>query len=207
MSSLDAAWERCFADLGAPLPPRRVFDGLVSRYREPHRAYHTLQHIEECFGWFAEARRLMTAPGEIAFALFYHDAIYDPHASDNELKSAQLASDVFEMFVRMDARAVGNLISATSLHSADGAGSEIKIMLDIDLSILGADTARFDEYERQVRREYAWVEDRAFREGRSRILNQFLARPVIYSTPFFRDRLEAGARENLKRSLAALARQ
>ena len=207
MSRLESAWTQCFADLGAPLPPSGVFEGLVARYSEPHRAYHTLRHLEECFGWFAPARHLMSGPGEIAFALFYHDAIYDTHAADNELRSAQLACGVFEAFVRMDARAVGNLISATSLHSAEGAGSEIRIMLDIDLSILGAARVRFDEYESQVRQEYAWVEDRAFREGRTRILNQFLARPVIYNTPFFRERLEAQAQENLKRSIAALAHQ
>jgi predicted metal-dependent HD superfamily phosphohydrolase len=207
MSRLDAAWAQCFADLDAPVPPSRVFEGLKARYGEPHRAYHTLQHLEECFGWFSQARDLMTGPGEIAFALFYHDAVYDTHASDNELKSAQLASGVFEHFVRMDARAVGNLILATSLHSAEGAGSEIKIMLDIDLSILGAEPARFDEYERQVRQEYAWVEEGVFRKTRSRILQGFLTRPALYHTTFFRERLEAQARENLKRSLAALSHQ
>jgi len=201
MGLLDAAWKQCFFDLGAPVPPARIFEGLLARYREPHRAYHTTRHLEECFGWFGQARHLMQGPG-------YHDAIYDTHASDNELRSAQLATDVFEMFVcGTDARAIGNLISATALHSTEGAGSEIKIMLDIDLSILGAARERFDEYERQVRFEYSWVAPDAFRDGRTKVLRQFLDRPAIFSTPFFHERLEAPARENLERSLATLAHQ
>jgi predicted metal-dependent HD superfamily phosphohydrolase len=80
-----------------------------------------------------------------------------------------------------------------------------QLLVDIDLSILGAPQARFDEYERQVRREYAWVDEPIFRSVRSSILKEFLARPSIYSTTSFRDRLENSARENLKRSIAALA--
>ncbi|MBV9419892.1 MAG: N-methyl-D-aspartate receptor NMDAR2C subunit [Alphaproteobacteria bacterium] len=204
MGILERAWAQCFADLGAPLPPSHIFDELLARYREPHRAYHTTQHLEECFAWFAQARHLMQAPGETAFALFYHDAIYDTHASDNELKSAQLAVDVFEYAVRMDARAVGELILATKSHSAAGAGSEIKIMLDIDLSILGASPERFDEYENQVRREYAWVDESTFRVRRAAILRQFADGNRIYATDFFRERLEGAARSNLARSIAKL---
>jgi predicted metal-dependent HD superfamily phosphohydrolase len=89
-------------------------------------------------------------------------------------------------------------------HDAQPAGGDAQVLVDIDLSILGAATERFDEYERQVRFEYAWVAPDAFREGRGRILEQFLARPTIYGTPFFRERLEDQARRNLARSLAQL---
>jgi predicted metal-dependent HD superfamily phosphohydrolase len=66
---------------------------------------------------------------------------------------------------------------------------DAKLLTDIDLSILGADPARFDEYEEQVRKEYEWVAPEAFRTGRGRILAQFLGRPAIYSCPFFHERL------------------
>jgi predicted metal-dependent HD superfamily phosphohydrolase len=77
-------------------------------------------------------------------------------------------------------------------------------LVDIDLSILGAVPARFDEYERQVRDEYAFVPEELFRRKRAEVLAGFVARARIYSTPFFRDRLEAPARANLGRSIAAL---
>ena len=80
-----------------------------------------------------------------------------------------------------------------------------QLIVDIDLSILGAPLERFFEYERQVRQEYSWVDEAIFRSVRSRILQEFLARPSIYSTMIFRDRLERPARENLKRSIGFLA--
>ena len=64
----------------------------------------------------------------------------------------------------------------------------------------------FDEYEAQVRQEYAHVPDLFFRMGRAKILKQFLDRPAIYSTAPFRDRFEARAHANVERSLARSTR-
>ena len=204
MGILDESWRRCFDDLGAALPARQVFDQLLARYDEPHRAYHTHQHLEECFGWMTQARDLMRRPGEVAFALFYHDAIYDTHAPDNEAQSAELAAAVWEAHAGGSAAAVRDLIAATK-HDAAAPDGDAQVLVDIDLSILGAAPARFDEYERQVRFEYSWVAEDAFRAGRGRILKQFADQPRLYNTAFFRARLEAAARENLARSLSLLA--
>jgi predicted metal-dependent HD superfamily phosphohydrolase len=205
VSTLADAWQRCFADLDGSEPPSCTWDELQARYSEPHRAYHTLQHLEECFVWFEQTRSLARAPGEIAFALFYHDAVYDTHASDSEEKSATLAANVFEEYVCAfpDARRIVDLIFATK-HDAVPKDADAHLLVDIDLAILGAAQQRFDEYERQVRFEYQWVAEDAFRAGRKRILEQFLARPALYNTSFFRERLEAPARANLARSIAAL---
>lgn len=200
---LESAWVRCFDDLDGSRPPPCAFEELCARYSEPHRAYHTLQHLEECFARFGEARTLTRAPGAVAFALFYHDAIYDTHASDNEAQSAALARGVLDEYVGGNSGAVEALILATR-HDARPADGDAQVLVDIDLSILGAPDARFDEYESQVRFEYSWVAPDAFRDGRSRILEQFLSRPMIYSTAFFREMLEDQARRNLARSLAKL---
>jgi predicted metal-dependent HD superfamily phosphohydrolase len=76
--------------------------------------------------------------------------------------------------------------------------------LDVDLAILGADAARFDEYEKQVREEYRWVPAMLYRRTRKAILQGFLSRPTIYRMPLFIERYERPARENLARSLAKL---
>ena len=152
MSTLERWWRRCFEDIGGSEPPDCVWEELQARYSEPHRAYHTLQHLEECFGWFEQVRALARQPGDIAFALFYHDAIYDTHASDNEAQSAKLAADVLSEYVRGDADAarVSSLIMATT-HDAQLKDADACLLVDIDLSILGAEPARFDEYEQQIR--------------------------------------------------------
>jgi predicted metal-dependent HD superfamily phosphohydrolase len=78
-------------------------------------------------------------------------------------------------------------------------------MVDIDLSILGAAPPRFDEYERQIRREYDWVTPEAFAAGRISVLEGFLARPPIFTTEFFHGQFEQQARANLARSISRLA--
>jgi predicted metal-dependent HD superfamily phosphohydrolase len=98
---------------------------------------------------------------------------------------------------------VRELVLATR-HNTTPESPDARLMVDIDLSILGASWPRFDEYEAQVRREYSWVPDPAFRNARVKILRAFLDRPSVYATDFFRERLEAAARSNLAGSLTRL---
>jgi predicted metal-dependent HD superfamily phosphohydrolase len=76
-------------------------------------------------------------------------------------------------------------------------------MCDIDLSILGYPVEAFDAYERDIRAEYAWVPEEAFRHGRRRILEGLLRRDPLFQTETFRRRFESSARANLRRVLAA----
>jgi len=76
--------------------------------------------------------------------------------------------------------------------------------VEVGKAILGAPPARFQEYEAQVRSEYAWVPDTTFRSGRANILKELLARPHLFCTMQFREQYEALARRNLRDSLAAI---
>jgi predicted metal-dependent HD superfamily phosphohydrolase len=58
--------------------------------------------------------------------------------------------------------------------------------------------------ETQVRREYSWVPEKAFRKTRGAILASFLQRPRIYTTDHFANLLESQARSNLRYSLERL---
>src|SRR5215207_157618 len=85
---LARSWRRCAGALAArPIGPA-VFDELVARYSEPHRKYHTLQHLAECLAHFEAVRDLAEQPAEVEMALWFHDAIYDTQRHDNEEKSA-----------------------------------------------------------------------------------------------------------------------
>jgi predicted metal-dependent HD superfamily phosphohydrolase len=201
--TLAAHWEATWSDLGLARPDASVFAELLARHSEPTRAYHTCQHLEECFAQFARARSLADRPGEVQLALWFHDAIYDTRSSRNEDESADWADAVLESAgaapeMRERIRA---LILATR-HAGDPGSADARLTVDIDLSILGAPAERFAQYEAQVRQEYAWVPDPVYRAARARILAGFLERPAIFATQDFRSRLEAQARRNLRDSLA-----
>jgi predicted metal-dependent HD superfamily phosphohydrolase len=91
-----------------------------------------------------------------------------------------------------------------TMHDAIAVGRDAAVLVDVDLSILGAETARFDEYEGQIREEYSWVPGPLYRRSRRQILRGFLDRMRIYSAAYFLARHETAARENIARSLDRL---
>ena len=211
-ADLAASWQRVCTALGigraeptAPTQPA-LRDELIACYAEPQRRYHTLQHLGECIAAFDPVVALAAHPGEVEAALWFHDAVYYVHAHDNEARSAAWAEGVLvDAGVAIEAaRRVHALVMATR-HDALPASADARLVVDIDLGILGAAPARFDEYEVQVREEYAWVADDVFRERRRALLLRLLARPSLYGTEHFRDRLEQPARDNLRRSVDRLA--
>jgi predicted metal-dependent HD superfamily phosphohydrolase len=166
-----------------------LLEQLLACYREPHRHYHTLQHLEECFGKFDELRDLAAHPADVELAIWFHDAIYDTRRDDNEARSADWARATV-------GERVADLVMATR-HEATPAGIDAQVLVDVDLSILAAPQARFEEYERQVREEYRWVPGPIYRRKRRQVLQSFLERPTIYNTQRFIERYEAQARRNL----------
>lgn len=200
-------WLALWRDCGAGNNGERAFSELIKAYSFPaERFYHTLKHVRECLDEFAAAKSLTAHPREIDFALWYHDAIYNSRAKDNEERSADLAkrTAIENGFDPKFAQRVYDLILATR-HKTEPAGDDEKIIVDVDLSILGKPDPVFDQYEIDIRKEYAWVDEAQFRAGRGAILKAFLERPRIYSTPFFYSKYEAKARRNLARSIAQLA--
>jgi predicted metal-dependent HD superfamily phosphohydrolase len=164
-----------------------------------------VRHLEECFAKLEEIRDLAEHPAEVDVALWFHDAIYDPRRADNEARSAEWArSSVARAGVpAVVAGKIGDLVLATR-HHAVPKGSDMKVVVDVDLSILGAEAERFDEYEAQIREEYGFVPQADYRRSRAAILERFLSRPTLFSTKAFIERYEEQARANLARSLAKL---
>jgi predicted metal-dependent HD superfamily phosphohydrolase len=182
-----------------------AYQGLAALYSQPHRHYHTLQHINECLVLFDSVRHLAQEPVAVEIAVWYHDAVYDTRAADNEEKSAGLAGEhIIEAGGSAELReAVTSLVLATKSHQATQ-HPDAALLIDIDLSILGQPEERFREYEAQVRREYNWVSEPLFAARRSEILARFLERARIYNTKVFFDQFEQRARENLQNSLLRL---
>lgn len=224
MISLSHSWERIWAELNLSAP-HGLHEQLLQAYSEPHRAYHTLQHLQECLNLFDEVRDLARHPAEIELALWFHDAVYQPRRSDNEALSAQWALRAVAQ-AQSQARGMGaspdtpvgmaaplarvdeaglsrieGLILATR-HDAQPTEPDSQLLVDIDLAILGAKPQRFDEYDAQVRQEYRWVPALLYHFRRKAVLRGFLDRQPLYATAALRDRLEDQAHANLKRRLS-----
>jgi predicted metal-dependent HD superfamily phosphohydrolase len=194
------SWQRAWASLGLSAP-EGLIQPLMDAWAEPQRHYHSLQHLRECLALLEPALDLAQHPGEVELALWFHDAVYDPQGTGNEGRSADWAVEALALAgagseVQERVRA---LIMSTC-HDAEPEDDDARLLVDIDLAILGADPARFTEYDTQVREEYRWVPDLVYRTRRREVLAGFLARPAIYGTGRFRERFEAQARENLRRA-------
>lgn len=147
--------QQLWAALGASRSDDALFGQLLAAWNEPQRHYHTQQHLHECLSQFELLRAAADHPAEIELALWFHDAVYDVHAHDNEVRSADWARSAMQAAGMSDAiiQRVTALILATC-HDAAPQTCDQQLLLDIDLSILGAPAARFAEYTQQVRAEY-----------------------------------------------------
>lgn len=198
---LEKSWQRAWTQLGLQ-PPANLRERLISAYKEPHRRYHSLQHLRECIAHFGSALELAVHPGEVELALWFHDAIYELQSKDNEQRSAEWAvNEMTRSGVQADqTRRVHALIMATC-HTAIPGDPDQQLLVDIDLAILGAEPARFAEYDAQVRAEYNWVPEVLYRVKRREVLQSFLDRTVIYNTAHFQACHEQQARLNLQAAI------
>jgi predicted metal-dependent HD superfamily phosphohydrolase len=197
-------WRALCASLGAR-DADAEYTRLLRAWRSWGRRYHTLAHLAACLHEFDGARHLAQSPTEVELALWYHDAVYRTWRVDNEARCAEWAQRFVCAVAGEDAaERVRDLVFATA-HQAHSPVEDAALVVDIDLSILGSPAPEYDEFERNVRREYWWVPRRRFAQARGRILGSFLERPFIYNWPEFRERYETAARSNLQRAMQALS--
>lgn len=190
-------------------PSPRLIASLCARYAEPQRAYHTLAHIEACLDLLAEQAELSDQERRLlTYAIWWHDAVYDPLRQDNEEQSAELArADLATLCAPQETiEEVARLILLTKGHAVPAGDRLGALLVSIDLAILGANPADYDVYAHAIRREYGFVPDALYRAGRAKVLRHFLDAETIFPDGLLRQRYEAQARANLARELAALER-
>ncbi len=211
-AELQAAFSRDARALGATRDEAAWCARLVVAYDEPHRAYHTMTHIEHGLGELEALRGSLENPSLVNLAYWFHDAVYAQNPlTSNEAESARMAIEAFRAMGIAEAlgeRACA-LILATKTHElpADvpwNDDPDLETLQDVDLSILAADPYTFACFERDVRKEYDWVPESAFVDGRTKVLESFIGRRFIYKRPALHARWELRARENLQRTLQAL---
>jgi predicted metal-dependent HD superfamily phosphohydrolase len=177
-----------------------AFDEVIRAYVGPGRFYHTLEHVRDVLGTVDYLARYVENLNAVKLAAWLHDVIYDSRASDNEEKSARYAEQLCGDLAIPEGPRVAALIGKTKTHDA-GEDADARVLGDADLAILGATEADYQAYANKVRREYAWVPEPEYREGRRQVLERFLTRPRIFH---YLEDLEERARQNLAREWARL---
>jgi predicted metal-dependent HD superfamily phosphohydrolase len=191
--------------LGAVEDPQPLAEAVLAGWAEPARRYHNLDHLRDCLTELDRTPADGADRDRVEAALWFHDAIYDPRAVDNETRSAEWARRaLIELGVPSAvADDVARLVRLTG-HAGPAPDHSGRLLCDIDLAILGRAPEVFDSYDRHIREEYAWVPEPDFRTGRAGVLTGLLSRSPLYQTEHFRHRYETVARTNLARALERL---
>ncbi|GAA4639338.1 hypothetical protein GCM10023196_100550 [Actinoallomurus vinaceus] len=181
---------------------------LIRRYEEPHRRYHTAEHLAEVLDRIDELAGEADDADAVRLAAWFHDAVYQPLHADNEERSAVLAE---RMLADTDlppetVAEVARLVRMTAAHDPEPGDRNGAVLNDADLAILAADPERYAAYAAAVREEYAAIPDEAFRQGRADVLRGLLDAPALFRTAPGRERWETAARHNLETELMLLGR-
>jgi predicted metal-dependent HD superfamily phosphohydrolase len=185
---------------------RDIGADLVARYNEPHRRYHTAEHLTVVLDHVDELAESAADADTVRLAAWFHDAVYDPQRGDNEELSAVKAERrLADTDLAPEAVAeVARLVRLTKTHAPAPDDRNGQVLCDADLSILAAEPTRYAWYASAVREEYAFVPDEYFRPARADILRSLLNLPAIFHTPPARERFEEPARHNLRSELMLL---
>lgn len=212
---LTSYWEKLLDTFQVePTDSQEVFLDLVTAYSSVGRYYHTLEHIQQVLETIESIRTTNPTPRwevahfpDIELAGWFHDAIYDPQANDNEEKSAEYAIAALNKLgiPNSTVKRVEQLILNTKTHQALTDDIDSQIILDSDLAILGAPEWQYKAYARSIRQEYSWIAEEAYRAGRKQVLQKFLQRKRLYFTDRLFSDLEIRARQNMQAEVTALS--
>jgi predicted metal-dependent HD superfamily phosphohydrolase len=182
-----------------------IGEDLLRRYAEPHRRYHTADHLRHVLAMIdelAETQELFL----VQLAAWFHDAVYAIPAGQlsNEEASARLAIRSLSRtgLEQEDLNQIARLVRLTETHLPGARDPEGELLCDADLAILAAPPEAYARYVEQVREEYATVPEQTFLAGRLEILTR-LADREIFRTAKGR-RLTSAARANLETEMQSL---
>jgi len=198
----------------------QTLDDVLACYDEPHRAYHTREHLEEMFSLLDEIIELYGLSERettiAALSIFYHDIVYQTNSVDviskNEQRSAQIADGEMRVKLAVNDRAicdaVETIIIATKDHSVDPEQNPVgALVIDIDMAILGSDKDRYEQYKGQIRKEFSTFSDVMFYQARrDHFLYPSVRKPRLFLTDSMQDRFGDQAKENMFAEIAEVNR-
>lgn len=189
-------WIQLHPEVGVDEAWQRIVDG----YTERHRRYHNWDHILWCLKQFDLIKHLLMYPDLVEFAIYFHDVVYRPGASDNEERSADVAMSFVPEMQFPDVAIVRILILDTK-HNSEPRLVDGEYLADIDLSSMGDDEQNA-RYAVNIREEFlSFVPAEIFDSERKKFIQKFIDKPRIYYTDFFHQKYGEAAKRNLEKQL------
>jgi pantothenate kinase type III len=201
-------WVKLMRELNVPEAHwQPIWEKLEGLYSERGRYYHNLKHIAKTLA-LLDCFSGGSASVLLRLAAFYHDAIYDVQAKDNEERSAVMAKEDLLALGLPERLAddVAALIRATKGHRpvSGRLAKDSRLFLDADLAILASSASEYGRYAADIALEYDWMDPEAYRKGRAHVLKKFLDRKQLFYTPTVRAQLQKKAHANMEREFRRL---
>jgi predicted metal-dependent HD superfamily phosphohydrolase len=172
-------------------------EALIRAWDEPQRRYHDQGHLT----WLLdEADRRASLIGDLAFvgyAIWFHDAVYQPGEPNNETLSADWARTSLAAQPDLAAR-VAHVIEMTKNHAVGDAEGDAALFLDMDIAILGAPWETYCAYAAGIRAEYPHIVDPVFAAGRGAFLEKQLEHARTFRTDLYESEIGDAARANMR---------
>lgn len=184
-----------------------LFEDIKTHYSSKKRHYHNLSHLYKMLQQLEDYATEIKDLDSLKFSIWYHDIIYKSTNKDNEEQSALFAEKALTTttFNHEKILNVKKLILSTKKHELIiTENTDNAYLLDLDLSILGTDWNIYQQYIKNIRKEYKIYPNFMYNPGRKKVLKHFLERDTLYFTNVFKLKFEKQARENLKREIDIL---
>lgn len=194
-----STWQRNLVE-GAADDSEAIHGQLLKAYREPHRRYHTLAHIEHCISMFDQCKPLIAVPAALEIAIWLHDVILEAGRRDNEEKSAELYLELSDGAHPEEFRQLIYRMIMATVHNGNSLEDADSIyMVDIDLSSFALSWEEFLRDSLDLRAENPQLSDDDYQLNQTGFQRRLLARPRFFLSDYFFERYEQQARGNLAR--------
>ena len=199
LGRFQALWQRCLIP-GTEDHSNSIYQRLIAAYSEGHRHYHTLTHIRHCLQQLDLCKSQLENPDAVEISIWFHDAIFQSGAPDNEKRSAQLYRELaLDVHQNDFCQRVDDMIIATIHAKTPPTRIDEPYMVDIDLSSFGLSWDDFLRDSQNLRLESSHLSDSDYHRRQGNFRKSLLTRDRFFYTDYFYQHFETQARDNLER--------
>ncbi|GAB0092149.1 hypothetical protein DMENIID0001_071220 [Sergentomyia squamirostris] len=176
---------------------------VLRNYSDDKRVYHN-QNI--MFQQKETYLREGNANDSVILAAIFQYYLFDPMKDNQEENCQAFREFMQEADVKNEnlEKYVTKLLGENIPDEINGFDDSAQFLQDLDIAILGSSPDEYKNYTDLLQKEYKDMNPESYKSTRLKILKTFLTIPSIYSTEFFRERLEESARRNIKKEIEEL---